>query len=119
MIRRPPRSTLFPYTTLFRSEIRLDRALDDLADAAGELLLRLRHQAPHPRQLTDLVARAAAPGVEHHEYRVEAALGLPHRADHRLGDVVVRVGPGVDHLVIALAEGDLSRRVRALEPLDA
>src|SRR2546430_4821676 len=26
MIRRPPRSTLFPYTTLFRSEI--DRAID-------------------------------------------------------------------------------------------
>src|SRR5256885_12162175 len=25
MIRRPPRSTLFPYTTLFRSSIRLDR----------------------------------------------------------------------------------------------
>src|SRR2546425_9858015 len=24
MIRRPPRSTLFPYTTLFRSRIRLD-----------------------------------------------------------------------------------------------
>src|SRR5256886_17334888 len=27
MIRRPPRSTLFPYTTLFRSEQRLGRAL--------------------------------------------------------------------------------------------
>src|SRR3712207_7282064 len=26
MIRRPPRSTLFPYTTLFRSADRLDRA---------------------------------------------------------------------------------------------
>src|SRR5256885_15479441 len=26
MIRRPPRSTLFPYTTLFRSEQELDRA---------------------------------------------------------------------------------------------
>src|SRR5256885_7253427 len=26
MIRRPPRSTLFPYTTLFRSELRLDGA---------------------------------------------------------------------------------------------
>src|SRR3989442_6386628 len=25
MIRRPPRSTLFPYTTLFRSLVRLDR----------------------------------------------------------------------------------------------
>src|SRR3712207_8879227 len=36
MIRRPPRSTLFPYTTLFRSELRID--LDpqpgtDFADA--------------------------------------------------------------------------------------
>src|SRR5260370_23483931 len=32
MIRRPPRSTLFPYTTLFRSDapLRLDRLLQDL-----------------------------------------------------------------------------------------
>src|SRR2546425_1232614 len=99
-------------------EVRLDRALDDLADAAGELLLRLRHQAAHPRQLPDLVARAAAPGVEHHEHRVEAALGPLHRLDHRVGDVVVRVRPGVDHLVVALAEGDLAGSVGALEPLD-
>src|SRR2546426_6449815 len=41
MIRRPPRSTLFPYTTLFRSDVRqvqqvvLPRhADDDVADAA-------------------------------------------------------------------------------------
>src|SRR2546430_12499924 len=26
MIRRPPRSTLFPYTTLFRSDVVIDRA---------------------------------------------------------------------------------------------
>src|SRR5260221_258713 len=32
MIRRPPRSTLFPYTTLFRS---VGRQLGDLADALG------------------------------------------------------------------------------------
>src|SRR2546427_4315687 len=31
MIRRPPRSTLFPYTTLFRS----DRGQADVADADG------------------------------------------------------------------------------------
>src|SRR3712207_7003240 len=31
MIRRPPRSTLFPYTTLFRSPLHLD---DDLAAVA-------------------------------------------------------------------------------------
>src|SRR5688572_31628887 len=34
MIRRPPRSTLFPYTTLFRSIVR---------DHKNALLLRLRH----------------------------------------------------------------------------
>src|SRR5438105_3154841 len=101
------------------TEIRLDRTLDDLADAAGELLLRLRHQAAHPRQLPDLVPRPAASGVEHHEHRVEAALGALHGLHHGVRDVVVRVRPGVDHLVVALAEGDLAGRVRALEPLHA
>src|SRR3712207_9061703 len=58
MIRRPPRSTLFPYTTLFRSEVRLCLAsrpreavldlallLDDaeaLAAASGRCLDRKR-----------------------------------------------------------------------------
>src|SRR3712207_7806378 len=39
MIRRPPRSTLFPYTTLFRSEQHLDAARrdGDLAVLAGHL----------------------------------------------------------------------------------
>src|SRR2546430_10526269 len=32
MIRRPPRSTLFPYTTLFRSKQRLAARIGDLAD---------------------------------------------------------------------------------------
>src|SRR2546430_7380598 len=35
MIRRPPRSTLFPYTTLFRSEVGQD--LDRIASAAHTL----------------------------------------------------------------------------------
>src|SRR5256885_6230368 len=37
MIRRPPRSTLFPYTTLFRSRVRLEipvRRVDRLPDPA-------------------------------------------------------------------------------------
>src|SRR5258707_10953369 len=33
MIRRPPRSTLFPYTTLFRSQVSLTRSDDDPSDA--------------------------------------------------------------------------------------
>src|SRR2546430_9936335 len=40
MIRRPPRSTLFPYTTLFRSVWELD---------TGQRLV-LAHTAPSPRQ---------------------------------------------------------------------
>src|SRR2546429_2242347 len=43
MIRRPPRSTLFPYTTLFRSAAR--RGVVAVADA------RLRRPARPPRRL--------------------------------------------------------------------
>src|SRR5258708_36093364 len=39
MIRRPPRSTLFPYTTLFRSVPGVDERDDGVE---GELLLHLR-----------------------------------------------------------------------------
>src|SRR5258708_29820145 len=40
MIRRPPRSTLFPYTTLFRSE--LLRQWIDLPAATMELVVQVR-----------------------------------------------------------------------------
>src|SRR2546425_6304601 len=35
MIRRPPRSTLFPYTTLFRSPVDHEDALEREGDGAG------------------------------------------------------------------------------------
>src|SRR2546425_7159057 len=48
MIRRPPRSTLFPYTTLFRS--RLATALLHLEAGSLELVRRLlQRQAQHAR----------------------------------------------------------------------
>src|SRR3989442_7058952 len=37
MIRRPPRSTLFPYTTLFRSKVVKDRPLREDPEVAPEL----------------------------------------------------------------------------------
>src|SRR3712207_9431601 len=43
MIRRPPRSTLFPYTTLFRSQA---RRLDDRAAATGRFLRAGRGPPP-------------------------------------------------------------------------
>src|SRR2546430_3931130 len=43
MIRRPPRSTLFPYTTLFRSGIRTERT-----NPGGRCAARRRPRAPSP-----------------------------------------------------------------------
>src|SRR3712207_8101564 len=45
MIRRPPRSTLFPYTTLFRSGVewfKHHRLKDSLSGAAGPPRVRMR-----------------------------------------------------------------------------
>src|SRR2546426_2189114 len=52
MIRRPPRSTLFPYTTLFRSPCQaLVEAVDQVAPVAVEPALGLHEvEKQHPRQ---------------------------------------------------------------------
>src|SRR3712207_7901116 len=61
MIRRPPRSTLFPYTTLFRSR-RAAGVLDRLAEALHVLALVLSdllREPPHlAAQAGDLLQRA-------------------------------------------------------------
>src|SRR5947208_12307383 len=45
MIRPPPRSTLFPYTTLFRSRNREERLVARIKDGAGARLRSGRHTA--------------------------------------------------------------------------
>src|SRR3989454_3788693 len=52
MIRRPPRSTLFPYTTLFRSgrgRVRRYRARDSIRARATDLRSVLHHQGGRER----------------------------------------------------------------------
>src|SRR2546430_13404734 len=51
MIRRPPRSTLFPYTTLFRSEE--GAVLEALAGLAAERARRLSSPARRVRRRVD------------------------------------------------------------------
>src|SRR3712207_7597546 len=60
MIRRPPRSTLFPYTTLFRSREVLPVA-DPRAESPMESVLRwLLHRAGIPAPELQYVVRDAA-----------------------------------------------------------
>src|SRR2546422_11342858 len=51
MIRRPPRSTLFPYTTLFRSEIIFEAFPVSLELGAWALLLSLLRSEEHTSEL--------------------------------------------------------------------
>src|SRR3989442_13512712 len=97
MIRRPPRSTLFPYTTLFRS-VRLAQAGDRLDHARMRLTLRpdehadelpslvqLRDTTPQTGQRADLgrrqrVVRSAAwcRGVVRSEEHTSELQSRPH-----------------------------------------
>src|SRR3712207_8221596 len=71
MIRRPPRSTLFPYTTLFRSPPRAVRvlALHQVSDAVRDRLLDRWPGANlfHDRRLRE----AVADGVRSEEHTSE------------------------------------------------
>src|SRR2546430_11114216 len=64
MIRRPPRSTLFPYTTLFRSQVRVLQAPCELDDAGepgivgpSEQLLRSEEHTSELQSQSNLVCR--------------------------------------------------------------
>src|SRR2546430_11308988 len=66
MIRRPPRSTLFPYTTLFRSRPRegwSGHGLPGLEDLEAQLAGRLRgHDRAQPRPHLPLLEVEMLPG---------------------------------------------------------
>src|SRR2546426_11547395 len=83
MIRRPPRSTLFPYTTLFRSlDVLVERQVLDVQLRRG-LLRRMadRHQEV---RLAETGAAVNEEGV------IRRARALGHRAPRRDGEPVRR-----------------------------
>src|SRR5438067_8506794 len=61
MIRPPPRSTLFPYTTLFRSELELE------LDAREERRRRMEHEPVRARLRLGERADASVPETERSE----------------------------------------------------
>src|SRR2546423_10277760 len=64
MIRRPPRSTLFPYTTLFRSVREHDRRRDAFA-ARGRRRGPGRRAPRRPRRMSDVLASCRGVRVLH------------------------------------------------------
>src|SRR2546425_11980039 len=65
MIRRPPRSTLFPYTTLFRSRKELQRIAHVVRDGRDDVMLdrKPRPGGPNPVGVAEIGAdRDAARG---------------------------------------------------------
>src|SRR3712207_7023876 len=71
MIRRPPRSTLFPYTTLFRSKLFLDDVWKPFSDA-GLPEERWGEVADSIDQLRPLAAQAVLSRSEEHTSELQS-----------------------------------------------
>src|SRR3989475_5952287 len=108
MIRRPPRSTLFPYTTLFRSAADTRAASDGLADPEAVRILT----SEGPQRVRQLVALGATfdRGPDGRlAFGLEAAHSRPrilHAGGDRTGAMLVRCLTRIvaDHPCIEIRE---------------
>src|SRR5438874_6846422 len=99
MLRPPPRSTLFPYTTLFRSSIRLVGRAAGAGEVfllhfvgielAGALAHRLQHFLERRRLALDPAQRVDARDDEGAQIRADEAARLQPRDDR--GDALVEL----------------------------
>src|SRR3989449_7498010 len=96
MIRRPPRSTLFPYTTLFRSIVQRDHLpvpgaaahQPDLAVLLGQVAAEPRHEAERPIGML-----AVTRGAERYDV-AQDAVGAERHAGHGLPLIAMTLGTG-------------------------
>src|SRR2546429_2497257 len=89
MIRRPPRSTLFPYTTLFRSQSR--RPL-----GAERWVTGVEHHGPAAERVL-AIDDGRTPHLEQQVATVEARAVPPHRSEEHTSELQSRL-----HLVCRL-----------------
>src|SRR2546426_5165714 len=100
MIRRPPRSTLFPYTTLFRS--RCDRTLDRLGVAMALRLERWGHQLSGVSGQLDALSPLKT---------LERGYAVARDAEGRVLRRVAQFPPGLAFR-LRVVDGDVPARVR-------
>src|SRR2546428_13701031 len=98
MIRRPPRSTLFPYTTLFRSQMRIAACIKRVPITGGRILLTDDARAINTQHLGFTMSPHEECGVEEAVRLIEANKG---------DSVVLTLGPSeaVEQLRDAMALG--------------
>src|SRR3712207_8699242 len=98
MRRRPPRSTLFPYTTLFRSPYGLSSRPLGWTRVFGETLFGLTAAAPRSAAITPATASAATSAVPRRRVTVpilprRATLGYNRRTPPDRGAFLDRLRP--------------------------
>src|SRR6266403_2663561 len=107
-IRRPPRSTLFPYTTLFRSTRHVHRDLPHPPEARVEVALDLQRQGAVVERLRELADADLAAADEYdsldlrqrREHRQAGAGVAGRRAGDTLSPHHPGVGEGGGHAVV-------------------
>src|SRR3712207_7506307 len=102
MIRRPPRSTLFPYTTLFRSCTKAQIGLALWPDASPSQLRNTFHVTLH--RLRNALAIADAIQVDGERYRINPALRYEFRSEEHTSELQSR-----QYLVCRLLLGKKNR----------
>src|SRR5438270_6786853 len=73
MIRRPPRSTLFPYTTLFRSQALAHQGISVVLNTAGQPSDAIPHAWRAFELYTDDVSRMRALGEDRKSTRLNSS----------------------------------------------
>src|SRR5258706_5762967 len=77
MIRRPPRSTLFPYTTLFRSRVRPELTVPPTRDERVVLeVLQVPRQGRRVREAHHVHRALAGPRSEEHTSELQSLTNL-------------------------------------------
>src|SRR2546425_8714212 len=85
MIRRPPRSTLFPYTTLFRSQIFLGREIAQHRDYSEETSIRIDSEVR--KIVTEQYARARRILEDNRDTLVRLAEALLERSEEHTSEL--------------------------------
>src|SRR5256885_9554098 len=76
MIRRPPRSTLFPYTTLFRSRGNAADAVSRIPDPVRRIPPDRRAVSPRPRGAASALRDGLAARSEEHTSELQSPCNL-------------------------------------------